>query len=161
MRVSSFLLQMNCRHWSQRGSVPGNPERRWGIVIYCPVKQDKHLITEDIFLCHRTHSAHRDVTFRSQETGLSHGKASASSDRGWIFSQDILYEIKSFPQRQVKVKSILDKHAYNILNFGFMFHIDYTARSIPAHGYGYDKTIHFNANHNCQVKQCMFIWYFC
>jgi hypothetical protein len=43
---------------------------------------------------------------------------------GWKFSQDILYKFVSFQQRQVKVESILDKHAYNILNFGFIFHAD-------------------------------------
>jgi|WetSurMetagenome_2_1015567.scaffolds.fasta_scaffold26358_2 hypothetical protein len=29
----------------------------------------------------------------------------------------------SFPQRQVKVKSTINEHAYNILNFKPMFHI--------------------------------------
>ena len=46
-----------------------------------------------------------------------------SPDRGWEFSQDILYEFMSFPQRQVEVKSASNERAYNILNFGFMFHI--------------------------------------
>jgi hypothetical protein len=55
-------------------------------------------------------------------------------DRGWILSQNILNEIKSFPQGKVKVKSTFNECAYNILNFGFMFHIDYIARTIPAHG---------------------------
>ena len=62
-----------------------------------------------------------------------------------MLSQDILYEIKSFPQGNVKVKSTLYENAYNILNFGFMFHIYYIARCIPANGYSYDETIKFNA----------------
>ena len=62
-----------------------------------------------------------------------------------MLSQDILYEIKSFPQGNVKVKSTLYENAYNILNFGFMFHIDYIARCIPVYGRGHEQMLHFNS----------------
>jgi len=61
------------------------------------------------------------------------GKEPGGTDRGWQFSQDILYKIVSFLQRQVKVKFTLNECAYDVLYFIPMFHIDYTAIFIPTH----------------------------
>jgi hypothetical protein len=124
------------------------------IFFCCPVCQDKSRETRHFSYVIR-HIQLADTLFFTSNKQVFLSERHRLPDRSWEFSQDILYEVMSFPQRQVEIKSASNERAYNILNFGFMFHVKVRASCMPAFGYGSAAMKLFTATNLPQLPSAM------